>query len=121
LLPVLEVAQMGSRPQQSTILGGIKELADAGMWPLAIVVFTASIAIPMLKLVGLSWCLIAARQHSVARLRERTSLYRFIDLIGRWSNVDVFVVSILTALVQFDVLSTVRAEPALRRSAQCWC
>ena len=110
LLPVLRVVQLG-RPQDSTIFGGIKELAEAGMWPLAIIVFTASLAIPIVKLGGLTWCIVEARYRSASRLRERTWLYRMIELIGRWSNVDVFVVSILTALVQFDVISNVHAEP----------
>ena len=110
LLPVLHIVQLG-RAQDSTIFGGIKELAEAGMWPLAIIVFTASLAIPVFKLVGLTWCLVEAKHRSADRLKERTRAYRVIDLIGRWSNVDVFVGSILTALVQFDVISNVRAEP----------
>jgi paraquat-inducible protein A len=110
LLPVLRIVQLG-RPQDSTIFGGIRELAEAGMWPLAIIVFTASLAIPIVKLLGLTWCIVEARHRSASRLVERTWLYRVIELIGRWSNVDVFVVSILTALVQFDVISNVRAEP----------
>jgi len=109
LLPVLRIVQLG-RPQDSTIFGGIKTLAEAGMWPLAIIVFTASIAIPILKLAGLSWCLAATRQRSRSRVITRTWVYLVIERIGRWSNVDIFVISILTALMQFDVLGTVRAE-----------
>jgi paraquat-inducible protein A len=109
LLPVLKIVQLAG-PNDSTILGGIKGLAEAGMWPLAIIVFTASIAIPMLKLVGLTWCLVETRQRSAAQLIERTRLYRGIGRIGRWSNIDVFVVSILTALMQFDLLGTIHVE-----------
>jgi paraquat-inducible protein A len=109
LLPVLKVVQLGGSTD-STIVGGIRELAEAGMWPLAIIVFTASIAIPILKLIGLAWCLNRTRQRSASRLIERTLLYRIIDRIGRWSSIDVFVVSILTALMQFGMLGTVRAD-----------
>ena len=56
---------------------------------------------PVLKLTGLTWCLVAIRTRSAWLLRQRTAFYRFIDYIGRWSNIDVFVVAIVAALVQF--------------------
>jgi paraquat-inducible protein A len=109
LLPVLRIVQLG-RPNDSTILGGIRELAGTGMWPLAIIVFIASIAIPLLKLMGLSWCLAETWKQRGRSVIERTRLSRFIGRIGRWSNIDVFMVSVLTALMQFDLLGTVKAE-----------
>jgi paraquat-inducible protein A len=109
LLPVLRIVQLG-RPNDTTILGGIRELAEAGMWPLATIVFIASIAIPLLKLMGLTWCLAETWERSGKAVTERTRLSRVIGRIGRWSNIDVFMVSILTALMQFDRFGTVRAE-----------
>ncbi len=106
LLPVMSITQFG-RSDPYTILGGVRELAAAGLWPLALLVLVASIIVPGLKLAGLSWFLIAARSRSARLLRPRTALYRFINFIGRWSNIDVFVVSILVALVQFGNLTTI--------------
>jgi paraquat-inducible protein A len=109
LLPVLSLVQFG-RTQAKTILEGARELYETGMWPLALIVLIASIAVPIMKLLGLTWFLISTRQKSSDRLIARTRTYRIIDLIGRWSNVDVFVISISAALLQFDRLTMVRAE-----------
>lgn len=109
LLPVMTVVNFG-QGDPSTILGGVGELAGSGMWPLALLVFVASIAVPLLKLGGLAWFVVSAWRGSAARLRGRTRLYRFIDAIGRWSNVDVFMIAILTALVQFGAVASVRAD-----------
>jgi paraquat-inducible protein A len=87
----------------------VRELAKAGMWPLAIIVFTASIIIPTVKLLGLTWCLLGVRYSETSRLIERARLYRIIDRIGRWSNIDIFVISILTALIQFGAIGTAQA------------
>jgi paraquat-inducible protein A len=107
--PVLTVVQLGSG-QPSTILGGARELLDGGQWPLALLVFVASIAVPMLKLVGLTLLLISIRARVRGHLRDRTVLFRFIDFIGRWSMIDIFMASILVALVQFGALVTINAN-----------
>ena len=109
LLPVLTIDRFGHE-QASTILGGVFELARDGLWPLAMIVFTASILIPLAKLAALSWNLVLTRQKSARFLVARTQVHRAIDLIGRWSNIDVFMVSILLALVQFGALTSVRVE-----------
>ena len=89
----------------------MRELLQDGLWPLALIVFLASIAIPLIKLTGLTWFLLAIRRGFTRRVMARTRLYRFIEGIGRWSNIDVFMISILTALVQFGSLTRVEAEP----------
>lgn len=109
LLPVMTVINFG-QGAPSTIIGGVDELAEAGLWPLALLVFIASVAVPVLKLGGLSWFLVAAWRGSAARLHARTRLYRIIDAIGRWSNIDVFMIAILTALVQFGAVASIRAD-----------
>src|SRR3984893_9191006 len=106
VLPVLTITRFG-RTDHYTILGGVRDLADAGLWPLALLVLFASIVVPILKLAGLTWFLIAIRLRSARLLRERTALYRLIDFIGRWSNIDVFMISIVSALLQFGILTTV--------------
>jgi paraquat-inducible protein A len=110
LLPVLTIDRFG-RQMPSTILGGVHELIINNLWPLAIVVFTASIVVPLMKLLGLTLMLVMTRAHSSRWLVTRTRLYRFIDMIGRWSNIDLFMISLLVALVQFGNLTTIRPEP----------
>jgi paraquat-inducible protein A len=109
-LPVLTIERFG-REQPNTILSGVRELMSAGLWPLAVIVFTASIVVPLMKLLGLSMMLVMTRLHSRRWLVGRTRLYRFIELIGRWSSIDLFMISILVGLVRFGTLTTVRAEP----------
>jgi paraquat-inducible protein A len=106
LYPVLTVIQLGAGAP-STILGGARELLDSGMWPLAALVFFASVAVPMLKLVGLIVLLVSVQRGWGARLRDRTVLYRIVRWIGRWSMIDIFMESILVALVQFGGLVTI--------------
>jgi paraquat-inducible protein A len=115
-MPVMTVISLG-RGKPDTILGGVQELLLAGMWPLAALVFFASITVPVLKLLSLTWLLISARRGQTTRLRERTLLYRIVDNVGRWSMIDVFMISILTALVRMGVLASV--EPGAGAIAFC--
>jgi paraquat-inducible protein A len=108
--PVLSVIQLGSGAP-STILGGVEELLASGMYPLAALVFCASIMVPMLKVVGLIALLLTTQFGWSGRLRDRTVLYRIVNAIGRWSMIDIFMESILVALVQFG--SVVRIEPGV--------
>ena len=110
LYPVLTVVRLGAGTP-STILGGAQELLDLGEWPLALLVFFASIAVPVLKLLVLTFLLITTHLGQATRLRDRTTLFRFVDFIGRWSMIDVFMISILVALVQFGAVATVRPGP----------
>jgi paraquat-inducible protein A len=112
VLPVLTITRFG-RTESYTILGGVRDLAAAGLWPLALLVIVASVVVPLLKLAGLSWFLIAIRWRSARLLRQRAALYRLIDFIGRWSNIDVFMISIVSALLQFGILTTVDPGPAI--------
>jgi paraquat-inducible protein A len=110
VLPVLSIERFG-RDEPNTILGGVHELIINDLWPLAIVVFTASIIVPLMKLIGLTLMLVMTRMRSSRWLPTRTRLYRLIDMIGRWSNIDLFMISLLVALVQFGTLTTVRPQP----------
>jgi paraquat-inducible protein A len=111
-LPVLTTVQFG-REEHNTILSGVGELIRNDLWPLAIIVFTASIALPLIKLFGLTWMLAATRLESRRLLVERTRLFRSIDAIGRWSNIDIFSVSVLVAVLQFGSLTAVHAGQGL--------
>jgi len=106
MLPVLTFVRLG-HGEPSTILAGVEQLAEAQMWPLALLVFVASITVPVLKILSLGMMLITTQRRSGWRLRERTRLYRIIDFIGRWSMIDVFMISILTALVRLGAIASV--------------
>ncbi|MGC1459335.1 MAG: paraquat-inducible protein A [Steroidobacteraceae bacterium] len=110
VLPVLQIERYGGI-ETDTILGGVIELVRNDLWPLAVIVFMASVVVPLAKLFGLAWLLWQTRRGSAQQLRQRTRVYRLIDTIGRWSNIDVFMISILGALVQFGALERVRPEP----------
>lgn len=106
VLPVLKIAYIGGA-ESNTIYSGVIELARNQLWPLAIIVLLASIIIPLLKLSGLTWMLLATRVRSAHLLVTRTRLYRVIELIGRWSNIDVFMASVLVSLLQLGALTQV--------------
>ncbi len=108
--PVMTVISFGSG-SPDTILSGVKELALAGMWPLALLVFFASITVPVLKIVGLAILLITTQRGSHWRLRDRTVLYRIVESVGRWSMIDVFMISILVGLVRLGAIATI--EPGI--------
>ncbi len=114
--PVLTVIQLGSG-QPSTILGGVEELISSRMYPLAALVFFASIAVPMGKLIGLSVLLIMTHIGAGGWLRDRTRLYYVICWIGRWSMIDIFMEALLGALVRFGNAITI--EPGIGAVAFC--
>ena len=114
--PVLTVVQLGAG-QPSTILGGVEELITSHMYPLAALVFFASIAVPMLKLVGLTVLLIATQTGNARWLPPRTRLYQIICWIGRWSMIDIFMEALLGALVRFGNVVTI--EPGFGAVAFC--
>ena len=114
--PVLTVMQLGAGAP-STILGGVEELLASRMYPLAALVFFASIAVPMLKLVGLTIMLIATQTGRGAWLRDRTRLYYIVRWVGRWSMIDIFMEALLGALVRFGGVITI--EPGIGAVAFC--
>lgn len=109
LLPIMTVTSLG-RTQSDTIMSGVVFLLTHGMWPLALVVFVASVFVPLLKLLLLIFLLLSMHMRSAWRPRERTRLYRITEAIGRWSMVDVYVVTILVALVRLGNLASIQAE-----------
>lgn len=112
VLPVLTLVSFGHR-QSNTIITGVLELIHNRLWPLALIVFLASIVVPLLKLCGLTWMLIATLQRSRRALIGRTRFFRLIDTVGSWSNIDVFVASVLVALLQFGAIAQAQAGSGL--------
>ncbi|MBB4515244.1 paraquat-inducible protein A [Paraburkholderia fungorum] len=110
-LPVMNTSSLfGS--EKDTILSGVVYLWTSGSWPLAVVVFIASIAVPMLKILALMYLVISTQRRSVVLVQQRTRIYRLVELVGRWSMLDIYVITILVALVQFNALATIQAGPA---------
>lgn len=100
LLPVMNVMSLG-HSAQSTLIGGIIQFIQSGSWLLAFIIFVASVLIPLLKMLVLAGLLISVQWGYCVGCVEKTKLYRLIEFIGRWSMVDVFVIALLVALVQF--------------------
>jgi paraquat-inducible protein A len=110
LLPVMHT-QTVFGIEDDTILSGVLVLIQSGSWPLGALVFFASIVVPLLKLFSLS-ALIAIAGHGSVRLRlQATRLYRLIEFVGRWSMLDVYVITLLVGLVQIRSLATI--EPGI--------
>jgi paraquat-inducible protein A len=99
--------------QSDTIFSGVIYLWQAGSWPLALLVFFASITVPLAKLIVLAGLLISVQLRSLRKPAQRTRLYRIVEFIGRWSMLDIYAVAILTALVQLKSLAEVTAGPAV--------
>lgn len=105
-LPIMTVIRFG-QGEPDTILSGIQHLLESGLWVLALLIFFASILVPLMKLGILTLLLLSTHAHARWQIKERTTLYRMLELFGHWSMVDIFLVSVLTALVQLDALTTI--------------
>jgi paraquat-inducible protein A len=107
LLPVMVTTAFGST-EPDTIMGGVVFLYGSGSWPLALIVLIASVMVPLGKLVALAYLLVTVQRAAQGGNRERTRLYRMVEIIGRWSMLDVFVVTFTVALVQLQPLMSVQ-------------
>lgn len=111
VLPVMRVGTLGTETAH-TILGGVIELWRVGSWDLAIIVFAASVVVPLTKLLALTILLLRRHWRGLRVQRQRTRLYELVEFIGQWSMLDVFVVILMTALANFPGFSQVLAGPA---------
>ena len=110
LLPIMTVVELGE-VTTNTIVGGMITFWRSGAYPIAIVIFTASILIPLLKIIALSWLCLAASGKLHPSPGMLGKIYWFTELLGRWSMVDIFVVGILVALVQLGNYMTITVGP----------
>lgn len=108
LLPVTITTYLGST-QPDTIMSGVIFFMQTGSWGIALIIFVASIVVPIAKLIVLIGLLVSVQRRSHWRPAERTRLYRITELVGRWSMLDVFVVTVLVALVRLGYLTTIEA------------
>jgi paraquat-inducible protein A len=106
LLPVMDMRTLFG-DEQDTIMSGVLSLVQEGSWPLALLVFLASIVVPLLKLVVMGWLLLSVARRSPGNALHRSKLFRRVEFIGRWSMLDVYAISLLVALVQMRSLAMI--------------
>lgn len=109
--PIMTTTSLG-HTAPSTIIGGVVQLLQMGSWPVAAVIFIASVIVPVGKLVALVWLCLMINRSDELNANSRTRLYRITEFIGRWSMVDVFVVAILVALIRAGSLMSITPGPA---------
>ena len=112
IYPILRMEFYGAH-SDNTIWDGVVSLAQHNQWVVAAVVFMASLVVPLVKLAGLFFLVISSIVRKGRRLRWRTGLYRFIDVVGPWAMLDVFLLAILVSLVKLGQLATVVPGPGL--------
>ena len=108
MLPIMQTRSLFGM-QDDTIISGVVFLWQSGSWPLALLVFGASIVVPLLKLLAVTALVISAQRRSRWQPYQRARLYRVIELIGRWSMLDIYVVALLAALVQIRSFAAISA------------
>lgn len=112
LLPVMVTVTSAGR-ESDTIMQGVVLLWSPTGWPLSLIVLFASVMIPSAKILGLFYLVITIKRGSIKNNTQRTRLYRIIDIIGRWSMIDVFVDTFTVALIQLQPLMAVEPGPGL--------
>lgn len=98
--------------QADTIMSGVIYFIHSGSWEIAAIIFIASVFVPLLKLLILVYLLLSVQLRSSWRPKDRTALYRLTEAVGRWSMLDIFVVTILVALVKLGAVASIEAGPA---------
>jgi paraquat-inducible protein A len=113
MLPVMITSTFPGEEQHDTIMSGIIYFWISGSWAVAAVIFIASFVVPLFKLAVMILLLITVQQRIRWRLLQRAKLYRVVEIIGRWSMLDVFVVSLVTGLVQIPGFVEVHPGPGI--------
>jgi paraquat-inducible protein A len=108
VLPVMHTTVLG-KVHSDTILSGVLYFVRTGSWHIALIIFTASVVVPALKLLILGFLLISVQRRSDWHPQERTRLYRITEAIGRWSMVDIFVVTVMVALLNMGQMADIDA------------
>jgi paraquat-inducible protein A len=112
LLPVMNTKMVGNGAD-STIMSGVLEFWEAGAWDIALIIFIASIAVPGIKFAALTLLLVTVKRESLWARKERSKLYRFVEVIGYWSMLDVIVVALVASLVKFQALADIEPRPGI--------
>jgi paraquat-inducible protein A len=106
IYPMLLTSTFG-KTTENTIVGGVIALMDHGSYGVALIVFAASVVIPIGKFIAILYLVLSVRSAAIIRGHGRQRLYEVVEFIGRWSMIDVFVVAILAALVQLNFAATI--------------
>jgi paraquat-inducible protein A len=109
--PMMRTTSLGNT-SSDTILEGVIYFLTHGDWPLAVVIFAASVMLPLLKMIAIAYILILTQRASSQRKIERSKLYRLAEILGKWSMLDIFVVGLMAGLVQLGTLTTIAPGPA---------
>jgi paraquat-inducible protein A len=112
IFPVLNTITTVST-EDDTIIDGVILLYKTGSWPLALIVLIASVVIPLAKLIALSYLLLSVQRSAAGGRHERVRLYRIVEIVGRWSMLDVFVDTFTVALIQLQPLMSVKPGPGV--------
>ena len=110
LLPMMKTSSLFGT-QSDTIMSGVVYFWTSGSWYLALIIFFASITVPLLKMLALVLLLVSVQRRSRWQREQRARLYRLIEFVGRWSMLDVYVVAVIVALVQLKALATIQPGP----------
>ena len=111
IYPMLETRTLFTR-SDDTIIAGAYKLAEHGAWGIAIIILVASVGIPVAKFFAIAYLALSVRQGTGMSATRRHGLYEIVEYIGRWSMIDVFVVAILSSLVQLNVFASIKPGPA---------
>lgn len=111
LLPIMRVDFLGSS-EYSTIMDGILYFFHTKEYGIGLIIFVASVLVPLFKIVGLSIILLSIRFKWKRGLRYKTAMFRFIEFVGRWSMLDIFVIALMATLVEFGNFTATFAAPA---------
>jgi len=112
IYPIMTFSSFGNT-RQDTIISGVNAFIESGMWPLAFIVFTASIFVPLAKILGLILILCSVKFNWKFFHRERTKLYFIVEFIGKWSMLDVFLISLMTSVVKLGNIAAVNPGPGI--------
>lgn len=116
MFPIMTTTVLGE-PKGSTIIGGVVLFLQTGSYFVGLVIFTASILIPLVKMMAIAWLCYCCMSSATYSAKELTTMYRLVEFIGKWSMIDVFVVALLVALVQLTGLMSIEPGLALRAFA----
>ena len=111
LLPIMSVSSLGG-VTRSTIINGVIRFFQEGSYGIGLIILTASVLVPLFKITGMALILISIDRQWTSWLRHKAAMFRFIQFVGRWSMLDIFVIALLCSLVRFDTLSSVDTAPA---------
>jgi len=117
IYPIMYTTYLGETTE-STILGGVITLWEHGSYPIAIVIFIASVLVPVVKIIALGWLSYSVYTKRIIYFRKNHQMFRLTEFIGRWSMVDIFVVTILVALIQMgNVMKIMPGEASIAFAA----